>query len=635
MKTVRVVAAIIIENGKVFATQRGYGEFKDGWEFPGGKIEPGETPEEAIVREIKEELDTEVEVIELLDTVEYDYPNFHLSMGCFICKIKSGDLVLKEHEAAKWLTKDTLGSLEWLPADMGLVGEIEKYLTNWPMLYILENGKQAYIGESNHVKNRMSQHHSSVDKRIFDKVHFIYSSKFNQSVTFDYESKLIQYIVADELYEVRNKNAGMADKEYYGKKEYDEKFQVLWRSLQREKLVKHSLEELENSDLFKYSPFKELNNDQRTAVEEIVDSLKQEENQTVVVNGMPGSGKTIVAIFLLKYLRDSEEFKDKKIGFVVPQTSLRKTLKGIFKSIYGLKASDVLSPSDVTKQYYDILLVDEAHRLHQYKNISYMGAFKASCKRIGLTTESDELDWILHQCKCPVLFYDEMQIVGPSGIDVKRFGSKMKIEQAKRMLTYYSLQTQMRVKGGNDYIAYVKEILSGEVKSKKSFANYNLILMTDFTKFNNLMYQKEKEVGLVRMAAGYAWDWLSKNDKTVYDIEIQEIKKQWNHCTEGWVHSENAIDEVGCIHSIQGYDLNYAFIILGDEIGYDPDEKNIIIRAENYFDQNGKKTAEYEELKEYIQHIYYVLMTRGIRGTYLYVSDPNLRDYISRYVDVE
>lgn len=128
MKTVRVVAAIIIENGKVFATQRGYGEFKDGWEFPGGKIEPGETPEEAIVREIKEELDTEVEVIELLDTVEYDYPNFHLSMGCFICKIKSGDLLLKEHEAAKWLTKDTLGSLEWLPADMGLVGEIEKYL---------------------------------------------------------------------------------------------------------------------------------------------------------------------------------------------------------------------------------------------------------------------------------------------------------------------------------------------------------------------------------------------------------------------------------------------------------------------------------------------------------------------------
>ena len=124
MKTIRVVVAIIIEQGKVFATQRGYGEFKDGWEFPGGKIELGETPEAAIVREIKEELDTELEVVKLLDTVEYDYPQFHLSMDCFICKIKSGDLVHKEHEAAKWLTKENLDSVDWLPADLSLIEKI-------------------------------------------------------------------------------------------------------------------------------------------------------------------------------------------------------------------------------------------------------------------------------------------------------------------------------------------------------------------------------------------------------------------------------------------------------------------------------------------------------------------------------
>lgn len=128
MKTIKVVAAIIIEDGKVFATQRGYGEFKDGWEFPGGKTEPDETPEDAVVREIKEELDTEVGVMELLDTVEYDYPKFHLSMDCFICKVKSGDLVLKEHEAAKWLTKETLNSVDWLPADQGLIQKIEMYM---------------------------------------------------------------------------------------------------------------------------------------------------------------------------------------------------------------------------------------------------------------------------------------------------------------------------------------------------------------------------------------------------------------------------------------------------------------------------------------------------------------------------
>ena len=128
VKTIRVVAAIIMDHGKVFATQRGYGEFKDGWEFPGGKIEPDEAPEEAVIREIKEELDTEIEVIELLDTVEYDYPKFHLSMDCFVCHIKSGNLVLKEHEAAAWLTKDTLDSVDWLPADQGLIPKIREYL---------------------------------------------------------------------------------------------------------------------------------------------------------------------------------------------------------------------------------------------------------------------------------------------------------------------------------------------------------------------------------------------------------------------------------------------------------------------------------------------------------------------------
>ena len=128
VKTIRVVAAIIMDHGKVFATQRGYGEFKDGWEFPGGKIEPDEEPEEAVIREIKEELDTEIEVIELLDTVEYDYPKFHLSMDCFVCHIKSGNLVLKEHEAAAWLTKDTLDSVDWLPADQGLIPKIREYL---------------------------------------------------------------------------------------------------------------------------------------------------------------------------------------------------------------------------------------------------------------------------------------------------------------------------------------------------------------------------------------------------------------------------------------------------------------------------------------------------------------------------
>lgn len=130
MKTIRVVAAIIKainENGEpiIFATQRGYGDFKGGWEFPGGKIEEGESPQEALKREILEELETEITVGELIDTIEYDYPTFHLSMDCFWVEIVSGDLVLTEHEAAKWLTKDELDSVEWLPADVEVVGKIK------------------------------------------------------------------------------------------------------------------------------------------------------------------------------------------------------------------------------------------------------------------------------------------------------------------------------------------------------------------------------------------------------------------------------------------------------------------------------------------------------------------------------
>ena len=127
MKTIRVVAAVIRSEDKIFATARGYGEFKGQWEFPGGKIEPGETPQEALVREIQEELDVKTEVGDLIDTIEYDYSSFHLSMDCFWCNITEGEITLKEAENARWLCKDELYSVDWLPADMELIEKLELF----------------------------------------------------------------------------------------------------------------------------------------------------------------------------------------------------------------------------------------------------------------------------------------------------------------------------------------------------------------------------------------------------------------------------------------------------------------------------------------------------------------------------
>ena len=128
MKTIKVVAAVIKDNDRIFATARGYGEYKGWWEFPGGKIEQGETPQQALIREIKEELDTEIRVGELIDTIEYDYPTFHLSMDCFWAEVVAGNLVLKEAAAAKWLTKETIDSVAWLPADITLIDKIKQSL---------------------------------------------------------------------------------------------------------------------------------------------------------------------------------------------------------------------------------------------------------------------------------------------------------------------------------------------------------------------------------------------------------------------------------------------------------------------------------------------------------------------------
>ena len=519
------------------------------------------------------------------------------------------------------------------------------YLSNWPMLYILENGDKVYIGESTNVAERMKQHYNNPEKREFNQVHFIYSEKFNQSVTFDYESKLIQFIAADRKFIITNKNDGIANKNYFKKPDYDGTFEELWNELRTYNLAEHTLEHIKNSEFYKYSPFKELNKDQKALADDIIYEIRAGKNLPIVVEGRPGTGKTIVAVYLMKYLRDYEDekthefpFRSKKMGLIIPQTSLRSTLKNLFKKIEGLAAKDVIGASEaVSKGEWDILFVDEAQKLQVRRSIVGYQSYDNNNKKLGLPSDATELDWLLKITKTPVFFFDPDQLSGPSGTTLEIFENKVKLELGRRdrLGAYYAhfLRMQMRVKGGEEYINYVNDILHDVSVPRKSFEEYDFKMFTDFKAFNEALYTKEKELKLCRMLAGYAWEWKTKTDENAYDIEIEGVRKRWNHCLNNWINSEGALDEVGCIHTSAGYDLNYAFVILGNDIRYDDEAKKIYVDKTGYYDKRGKQSATDKELDRYIRNIYYVLMTRGIRGTYIYVCDEKLRNYFMNYVE--
>ncbi|SMB80506.1 hypothetical protein SAMN00017405_0891 [Desulfonispora thiosulfatigenes DSM 11270] len=499
-----------------------------------------------------------------------------------------------------------------------------KYGRNWPVVYVLEGGKDAYVGETVHAYNRSCQHWVKEERKKLDFIHIIGDHDFNKSATLDIESLLIEHMAADGTYKLQNSNGGLVNHNYYDKEKYKSKFEVIWGELKKKGVVKKGLFELRNSDLFKYSPYKALNEQQCAVVNEIKESIIQNESSRHLIQGEPGTGKTIVAIYLMKQLKECEETKNLKVGLVVPMTSLRATLRKVFKSVKDLNSGMVLSPFDVIKDRYDILIVDEAHRLNRRVKISNMGAFDNVNLKLGLDTkESDQLDWIKLSAKHIILCYDGKQSVRPSDI----LPSKIEALNAKK----HMIKSQMRVLGGQDYIEYIENILHMKQEENKKFSKYDFMLFDHIEDMYNQIRQRDQSYGLSRLVAGYAWEWKSKKDKNLDDIVIQGKGFKWNSVNKDWINSKSALDEVGCIHTIQGYDLNYTGVIIGKDIKYR--NGKIVVDKDCYFDKYGKPVAsDLDMLDFYILNIYKTLLTRGIRGTYVYVCDEELRMYLKRYI---
>jgi len=338
-----------------------------------------------------------------------------------------------------------------------------------------------------------------------------------------------------------------------------------------------------------------------------------------------------------------KEFQKKypkaKIGFVIAMTPLRETIKKVFNSVPGLKKQMVMSPSETFRLgiKYDLLIVDEAHRLRQYRNISWMGEFKKKNELLGLGDEGTELDWIMANSRNQIFFYDAAQSVKPSDIEEFKFTELLNKPDTLKL----SLKSQMRTNGGNDYINFIDKLLNCNSSLKPDFSkDFELEYFDSFPPLYNKLKTKEKENGLCRMIAGYSWEWKSDPkrkenlDLNAIDIRIDGMEFQWNKTYNDWITSENAFEQIGCIHTTQGYDLNYVGIIFGLEIDYDPIQNELVIDKTKYFDKYGKNgVTDINDLKSYIVNIYKTVLYRGIKGVYIYACNSNLKQYLIKHLN--
>jgi len=552
---------------------------------------------------------------------------------------------------------------EFNPTLLNDIKEVPFVKGCWPLVYVLhdEDIKVAYVGETTDALARMSAHLRHSKKKVLKAVKLIMSDRFNKSAALDIESSLIRYMSGDGKYSLLNGNLGLANHTYYQQKElYLEIFKAVWAELRREGVALSALNDIDNSDLFKYSPYKALTNDQKNGLIKIMKNLLNDSTNTVMVEGGAGTGKSILAIYMFKmFYSDPDEldfrefgedefefvrlvrdlqikYPKPKVGLVVPMSNFRFTLSTVFGKIHGLRSSMVIGPAEVANEKYDILIVDESHRLRRRVNLgAYFGAFDKVNKKLGFSKEiGTELDWVQKQSDKLILFYDRNQSVKPS--DVTNSDFEKLVSKATTYNT--SLKSQLRSLGGNDYVSYVDRLLNCHLRSSDkvfSASNYEFRVFESFPEMVEKIRQDDKEVGLSRLVAGYSWKWVSQNnpDTEVFDIDIDGIKLRWNSTNRDWINSENAITEVGCIHTTQGYDLNYVGVIFGKEISYNTEKNKIVINSENYHDRNGRVGIQSEDdLKQFVINIYKTMMLRGIKGTYLYACDPNLQEYLKKFV---
>lgn len=563
---------------------------------------------------------------------------------------------------------------------------------NWPVVYLIHDNENLYIGETTSIATRMKQHLNSDEKKELKVIEIVFDGTFNKSVVLDYEQRLIKYCSVDKrFHNILNRNMGQqAAHDYYNRNKYRSQFRVLWQKMKTKGLAVNSIDVIENDNIFKFSPYNALTGEQNeisvNIINDILDSFESNTCGVSLVDGCAGTGKTVLAIStinsivnavniddnileaangefeddvdeskraallrLKKHIITERNGKPFKIGLVFPMPGIRETVSNVFKTCgNGLVKEMVIGPCDVIKEDYDILFVDESHRLSKRKNLTGYKFFDNTSKALGLNpNNTNQLEWILNSAKHVVLFYDQYQSVKSSDISYKEYQASL--NKYGKNIKKHMLETQMRCEGGDSYIKYVKEVMACKRMRRESIENYDFLIFDDVNLLVETIRQKDSQFGLCKTVAGFAWEWKTKQKKKPkdnmqcydmlvnageFDILIENNKYIWNLTSEDWITRQDSHYTIGCIHTTQGYDMNYVGVIFGEEIDYDFEKNSIVIDLSKYMDKKVKYGTDEEVLKKLIINTYTTILTRGIKGCYVYACNPNLQKYLKKYISI-
>ena len=513
-------------------------------------------------------------------------------------------------------------------------------LNNYPIVYILYNEKKrpsAYIGQTVQASRRLRSHIEDKKRKLLNRSILIGHEKFHQSATYNIESNLINYFIADNHFQLQNvsQTRSRVMHNYYQKSFYNEElFQVIWEKLREENIVSDTVENLRNKDIYKISPYKELSPQQLDIKNDILNFCKEhvrkDGNHVIAIEGDAGTGKSVLLSSLFNTMQDMAK-DDSSLLFgtdnylLVNHTEMLKTYKSIANSLPNLKKKNLMKPTPFinqkikTEETADIVLIDEAHLLltkeDSYNNFHYQ----------------NHLDEIIKRSKIAIVIFDAKQV-----LKIKSYWNERLLEEITHQYNAKTvkLTDQMRMNANSETIKWIdhfveKEILQLPLEEDSSF---ELEFFEDAETFKTAIESKNNEIGLSRIVSTF--DYLHKKDGKTYIVDEEGINMPWNSTQDSvtWAENLSSIKEVGSIYTVQGFDLNYVGVVLGPSVSYDETKDQLVIDPSKYkdigafisrTDMSPEKNQEIKE--EIILNSINVLMKRGIHGLYIYASDHKLR----------